>query len=126
MIHVLIIMEKRGKMEKNKFCRIIAFILAFIGILLIGNIVHEMVHFSDVINQNGTIDYVCFWKLPLVDNDKWYNRAMAEVRYTGNVESSELKAFLSGLSVMIILTIIFCYGFFDEPKKEEDENVQEN
>lgn len=111
------------KIKFITFCRGVLFILAYIGILIIGNIVHESVHYSDVKNQNGTVNYVCFLELPLADNNKWYNRAMGEVSYYGKVESPELRAFSYGLIVMSILTILFCYGFFNKPE-EEIENAE--
>ena len=97
-------------------CEWATVILAIIGIITLGNVAHELVHYHDVISQNGTVISVCFLKLPLEHevNKTWLSGSVGEVRAKGDIKSSELKAFSIGVVFMIILAVIMFIGFWGE------------
>ena len=101
-----------------KFCEVTCVVLAVIGILTIMNGVHELTHYYDVINQNGSVESVCFVKLPLNYNDEnitWYKRAGGEVIISAGspeINSPKWKPVLISYIISIILVVIMLYGFW--------------
>ena len=98
------------------FCEWATVVLALIGIITLGNVMHEMVHYSDVVKQNATVISVCFLKLPLdynkTNNETWLSGSAGEVQASGDVKSPEWKALTIGFVFMLILLVIAIIGFW--------------
>ena len=100
-------LSKNKKTIKFRFA--ILFLLSIIGLILIGNIVHENIHRFDFKEINKTYEDICY--LRLGDSiSAHYRFAFAEEErneFERIHEYTEFKAY--GMNILLIIIYVFCF-----------------
>jgi hypothetical protein len=96
--------------------KIVIITFAFFGIMIFGNVLHELSHYFDVKdNPNLTVNDMCFFSV--IRNESFLNSPIGyvSVEYTGKEpKSSEFKAyFIESFFSVLLLVILYKFIFFD-------------